>query len=347
MAASSEDKSIKPNLLQTWGRLLRVPNLFTVPGDPLAGFLLAAGSVPHWWATADLPLWRAAAAMATSFLIYAAGLLLNDYFDRKVDARERPDRPIPSGAVSASTVLIVGIALLAAGFLLARYAGGEMPGWVAAVLAVAVLAYNAGLKRRKVGGPITMGLCRGGSVLVGAAFATETYAMPPVAIAACVAWVYTASLTFIAAGEASGRRPGKGAHVPGLVLLAGCIAMLKCSMGNIQWPLMTCSFWDGTQGGGTIWEVDRAGVVAVVLLALAVAEAELAAFRVRRGRLPTPAFIGRLIRVMITVQAAWVVWACGPLLGGGELIGAVPFVVAAYLALRWAAALAARRFYGS
>ena len=28
--------------LRTWGRLLRLPNLFTVPGDPLAGLCLAA-----------------------------------------------------------------------------------------------------------------------------------------------------------------------------------------------------------------------------------------------------------------------------------------------------------------
>ena len=29
----------------TWLQLLRAPNLFTVPGDPLAGFLLASGGV--------------------------------------------------------------------------------------------------------------------------------------------------------------------------------------------------------------------------------------------------------------------------------------------------------------
>jgi len=26
-----------------WGRLLRLPNIFTVPGDPLVGFLIMTG----------------------------------------------------------------------------------------------------------------------------------------------------------------------------------------------------------------------------------------------------------------------------------------------------------------
>ena len=31
-----------PSTLRTWLQLFRAPNLFTVPGDPLAGYLLAS-----------------------------------------------------------------------------------------------------------------------------------------------------------------------------------------------------------------------------------------------------------------------------------------------------------------
>ena len=32
-------------------------------------------------------------------LLYTGGMYLNDAFDRDIDARERPERPIPSGRV--------------------------------------------------------------------------------------------------------------------------------------------------------------------------------------------------------------------------------------------------------
>ena len=52
-----------------WGRLLRVPNLFTAPWDPVCGFLLAGGAV-HPEKTGFL----AAGALCA----YAFGLLTND-----------------------------------------------------------------------------------------------------------------------------------------------------------------------------------------------------------------------------------------------------------------------------
>jgi 4-hydroxybenzoate polyprenyltransferase len=73
-----------------WLRLLRLPNLLTVPGDVLAGFLLApaaaggAGSI------------RCLLAIPAGLLLYAAGLVLNDLFDYAEDLRDRPDRPLPS-----------------------------------------------------------------------------------------------------------------------------------------------------------------------------------------------------------------------------------------------------------
>ncbi len=351
----------RPYPLTTWCRLLRLPNLFTVPGDPLAGFMLATGGMLDW---------RVAGAMATSLLLYSAGLLLNDYFDRHVDARERPDRPIPSGAVSARAVLIVGALLLVGGVALARAIGGESASWSAAFVAACVLGYNAALKQRKIVGPIAMGACRAGSVLIGAAIGGGPDCLAKVfggwirggfhsawdeglpgatavLIAGLTAWVYTAAVTALARSEAGGRRPGRGAHLPGLILLAGGIAMLRCSQWRRPSILSTTQCWDSPTGGGATTTVDQAGVLAVVLLTIAVIEAWLSAVRVRRGIIAAPAFIGRLIRVMITTQAAWVTWTYGQCLGHKASLAVLLALLAAWLAVRGAAALTARRFYGS
>ena len=48
-------------------------------------------------------------------LFYIGGMYLNDAFDRKIDSRERPSRPIPAGEISALTVLSAGFAMLVVG----------------------------------------------------------------------------------------------------------------------------------------------------------------------------------------------------------------------------------------
>ncbi|MEA3189035.1 MAG: hypothetical protein QOD99_2865, partial [Chthoniobacter sp.] len=72
--------------LRTWLQLFRAPNLFTVPGDPLAGYLLV---VRGSFNGAVLP------AIGASICFYAAGLLMNDLADFAEDRRERPERPLP------------------------------------------------------------------------------------------------------------------------------------------------------------------------------------------------------------------------------------------------------------
>lgn len=52
-------------------------------------------------------------------LVTAAGNVVNDYCDAGIDAVNRPDRPIPSGAVSLRGALVYAVLLFAAGNLLA------------------------------------------------------------------------------------------------------------------------------------------------------------------------------------------------------------------------------------
>ena len=75
-------------------RLGRVSNLPTVWTNVVAGAVLS-GAAPR---AATLV---ALAAALSAF--YVGGMYLNDGFDRDIDARERPERPIPSRLVSAPT----------------------------------------------------------------------------------------------------------------------------------------------------------------------------------------------------------------------------------------------------
>ena len=83
-------------------RLGRVSNLPTVWTNTLTGIVLAGGSV------ADAPTVPLVLALS---LFYVAGMYLNDAYDAEVDARERPERPIPAGQVGAETVFAVGFGL--------------------------------------------------------------------------------------------------------------------------------------------------------------------------------------------------------------------------------------------
>lgn len=58
----------------------------------------------------DTPL-LAAYAVAATVLATGGGNAINDYFDREIDAINRPDRPIPRGAVSPRGALTFSIAL--------------------------------------------------------------------------------------------------------------------------------------------------------------------------------------------------------------------------------------------
>lgn len=310
MTPSPAPDSPKPGRLTTWCRLLRLPNLFTVPGDPLAGFMLATGGLLDW---------RVAGAMATSLLLYSAGLLLNDYFDREVDARERPDRPIPSGAVKAGTVLAVGLILLIAGVGLPWAMGHAGAGGVAAGIAVAVFAYDAGLKRVPWLGPLVMGCCRAGSVVLGGVFVYYPKMAPGVILAAAVAWAYTAVVTILARGEAGGAPMGKKALLPSLALGAGGVAMA---------PFLSAS--------------GRARFFGIVFVLIAVGATLQAGMAVQRGGAPVPPFIGRLIRAMIVVQAAWCLWPTTSETATPALLAAGALVL-----LRMGAEFSSRRFYGS
>lgn len=153
-----------------FAQLLRLPNVFTAFADIALATAVGAAvllSIPA-------SFWGAAALLAlASGCLYLGGMVWNDYFDRAEDAKTQAFRPIPSGRVAAATAAALGVLLFALGLSFAALAG--LPGretWrheplvYAAGIAVAVLAYDGGLKRSAFG-PVAMGTCRFLNVLLG------------------------------------------------------------------------------------------------------------------------------------------------------------------------------------
>jgi hypothetical protein len=100
-------------------------------------------------------------------------MYLNDFFDRDIDARERPGRPIHAGDISAGAVSAIGFALLAVGAVLLVRFGPLTMIWGLALVA-AIVVYDVWHKGN-VFAPVIMGLCRALVYLgTGAAVSGET-----------------------------------------------------------------------------------------------------------------------------------------------------------------------------
>ena len=181
-----------PSRLRPYLGLGRVSNLPTVWTNVLAGVVLAGGRPgPFTWL----------ALLTAASLFYLGGMFLNDAFDREVDARERPERPIPAGLIGAGEVFAVGFGLLAGGWLaVAVAAGARSPASLAALgLTGAVVLYDAWHKGNPLS-PVLMGLCRV-LVYVTAALAVAPPLHAPVVWGSATLLAYLIGLTYVAKQE--------------------------------------------------------------------------------------------------------------------------------------------------
>ncbi len=233
-------------------RLIRPPNVFTAFADALAGLLVLRGlgvAVPE----------GATAVILASGCLYLAGIVLNDVFDREIDARERPTRPIPAGEVSVRFAAALGVSLLASGVALAAWIGPST-GVVAAVLAACIVGYDAGLKRTRLG-PLVMGSCRGLDVAMAISTGLSLdAAWPHVAVAGpIVLALYVAGLTYIARDEVDGntaRRARTGLTFLGLLAAGVVVALAVCPClprTAWAWPWVALAVVLGWRNWAPVW----------------------------------------------------------------------------------------------
>ena len=178
-------------------RLARVSNLPTVWTNVLAGVALAGGEP---WSSRTLVL------IAALSLFYSGGMFLNDAFDHVVDARERPQRPIPAGAAGLEDVFAGGFAMLLTGVALVFLASaGFVPGtgwqgpFAGVGLSGAILFYDWNHKGNRLS-PLFMALCRSLAYLT-AGLAAAMPASNNLWIVALIGGCHIVGLTYVARQE--------------------------------------------------------------------------------------------------------------------------------------------------
>ncbi|MET8091222.1 SCO3242 family prenyltransferase [Micromonospora sp. NPDC005220] len=159
--------------------LVRAPAALSVPGDVIAGAAAAGALSP-----------RTPALAGASVLLYWAGMAANDWADRRLDAEERPERPIPSGRVTPAAAVGLAAGLTAAGVGLAAAVGGRRAAALAVPLAATIWGYDL-LAKNTAAGPAVMAACRGLDVLLGASGGRMTRALPAAATIAAHTWTVT------------------------------------------------------------------------------------------------------------------------------------------------------------
>lgn len=182
---------------------MRPANILTAITDVMAGIAISGFLLAGFGDTQSV-LQFLCLVFATIGL-YGGGVVFNDVFDATLDRIERPERPIPSGIISRTEAIVLGVYLLVLG-VIGAFSVGELQGIIALCIAIAALVYNKWGKHHSQLGPLNMGLCRGLNLLLGMSILPESllrngwFALVPV--------LYIAAITTISRDEVHGGKKG-------------------------------------------------------------------------------------------------------------------------------------------
>lgn len=284
---------------------MRVPNLLTVPGDPIVGFF-SWGSIRYFSPGAKAFVTIGDVTMlipcvVSVLMLYCAGLVLNDLFDMNEDRRDRRHRPLPAEVISVTSAVVVTVTLFVGGLAAARFNGPLCAG-IAGVLSLAIVSYNAGAKRIPIIGPLNMGLCRGLSVFMGLAV-TSSLGLGSDSASALLTWeklsmlltwpfysitplvLYIATISLIASRETKSVRMLIQPWLPATVVGIWMFCLIQPAPG---------------------WEWPADGACMLIIAGLPVVMTLISGWRLK-GK-PSPRIVqsavGELIGALLLIQAA-------------------------------------------
>ena len=205
-------------MLKGYLQLMRPANIITAWADILLGYA-AASALTGGINNLDI-VTLGALILATTGL-YGGGVVFNDVCDAALDTVERPERPIPTGRVSLKGAIALGTALLLVGIIAAATVS-NLSAILACIVALTALVYDKWGKHHTLLGPLNMGACRGGNLLLGASAV-------PAAVGdrwylALIPIVYIAAITAISQGEVKGGKKTTG--IMAIVLIAVVISSI-------------------------------------------------------------------------------------------------------------------------
>ena len=206
-----------------WLRLLRLPNLFTAPGDSLAGYFLASAFIGN----KTVSLWTIVLLAVTSVFIYAFGVVMNDLVDYQEDCIHLPERPLPSGRINRqqATWICVQLWIIASiccpgssiSIFLLHIDSNSL--FVFVVLFITIALYNMWLKHYRLAGSIAMGLCRGLNFLLGVTatgYGVSLGKIWPVFVPFAAITAYIAAVTWLADKENEEQNVGFVVQIPAI-----------------------------------------------------------------------------------------------------------------------------------
>lgn len=189
--------------------LIRPANIVTAFADIVAGAAAATGILMVADPVATLIQSQIYWLLLATFGLYGGGIVFNDFFDASLDAKERPERAIPSGRVTKAYAGMLGGLLLLLG-IFSAFMVNQTAGVLSVFISVCALYYDAKAKHSTLSGPLFMGSCRGGNLLLGAAlFPASLETLWPLAL---LPLAYIGSITLISQGEVKG-----GSKISGII----------------------------------------------------------------------------------------------------------------------------------
>ena len=161
--------NILKSKLISWLQLIRVPNLFTVPGDILIGYFVIL----------DVSLsYKTFLLIIISLCLYSFGIILNDICDIHIDKIERPNRPLPSEKISLKSAYFATIILAICAISIACVLS-KITLFVSVLLLIVIILYNTVLKKYNNLGAFSLAICRILNIILGAsahfAYSDESY----------------------------------------------------------------------------------------------------------------------------------------------------------------------------
>ncbi|MCE7061356.1 UbiA-like protein EboC [Dyadobacter sp. CY343] len=253
--------TIKPYL-----QLTRPANLVTAIADILAGLAIAQFTFSDF-----SPAWLVISTLG----LYGGGVVMNDVFDAKLDSVERPERPIPSGKVPLRSATLLGISLLFMGILAAALYSFQS-GMIAIIVAMLTILYNRIAKHHAFFGPLVMGMCRGGNLILGMSVLPESF--EKYAWVALLPIAYIFAITMISQDEVHG---GKKRTLYIAALLYTIVLAVQLTISSREGTLLfTLPFvllhawligrplWNAMQNpiGPLIGKAVKAGVISLIVM---------------------------------------------------------------------------------
>ena len=149
-------------------RILRPVNSFMMGVGILVGVAIAGGF------KTNISFEVLTLAFVTGFTLTGSAMVINDYYDREIDAVNEPSRSIPSGKVKPREAIIYSLLLSALG-LAAAYLTGLQSLAIAIFSWLVMMVYSAWGKRTGFPGNLMVSTCIGLPFIYGGVIAGNTF----------------------------------------------------------------------------------------------------------------------------------------------------------------------------